>query len=62
MEFALKHCHCGGQEGAESNGVISATIEMWKFYLLPMWLYLIPKMNVFLAFTEQLTSMTDFSS
>lgn len=38
----------------ENNGAISANMERWKFYRLQTSLYLIPKINAFLAFAEQL--------
>lgn len=45
----------------EDNGVISVNTEIWKFYLLHIWLHLTPKMNNFPALTEQPMSTTDFA-
>lgn len=42
----------GGEGEMENSGVISVNIERWKLYLLQTWLYIIPKMNAFLAFAE----------
>lgn len=50
----------GGGE-VENNRVISVNIERWTFYLLQTWLYLVPKINAFLPFVEQLVLTMDLS-